>query len=103
VSRSSRIKVEKKFLGGSDIYPLFLDISGRERTYPVQTRTCPLDSSSAAKFDDCFERNFLTISPIDLILLLLAFIILLESRFCYWKMLSSPSSIEVVRGFDFGT
>jgi hypothetical protein len=44
VSHSSRIKVEKKVSRWTRHIPPFLDISGRDRTYPVQDETCPPDS-----------------------------------------------------------
>jgi hypothetical protein len=44
VPHSSRIKDEKKFLGGPDISSNFTRYIWCNRTYPVQGRTCLLDS-----------------------------------------------------------
>jgi hypothetical protein len=57
---------------------------------------------SAAIFDDCFDRNLLTVSLIDRIFSA-GFIILLGSSFYCWKVLSSLFSTVVARGFDFRT
>jgi hypothetical protein len=44
----------------------------------------------------------LTVSLIDPIFSA-GFVILLGSCFCFWKVISSHSSTEVARGFDFVT
>jgi hypothetical protein len=121
VPHSSRIKVEKKelnfekFLGGPDISGtstrqirslvlfgqtnliLFLNISGETRHIRFKGRHV-YQTFSAAMLNDYFncKSNWSHSSSVGIK-------ILLGSFFCYWKVVSSPYSIEVAWGFNFGT
>jgi hypothetical protein len=52
----------------------------------------------SSNFNDCFERNFLTVSPNDSIFPRWVHNFFGSFFYC-WKVLSSPYSIEVAQGF----
>jgi hypothetical protein len=70
-------KLRRKFLGGPDIYPIFLDISGRDRTYPAETGHIRSKVRHVCwtvfnpMFIHYFGNSLLARCPIDLILFLM--------------------------------
>jgi hypothetical protein len=69
VSQESRLR--RKFLVGPDMYPLFW-IYSAETGHILSNAGHVHQTVFHPTFDDCFERNLLTVSPIDPILLPLA-------------------------------
>jgi hypothetical protein len=95
-------KLRRKFLSRSDIYGSSIRYIHRNRTYPVQGRTCPPGSFSSnvcSLFWSYLANRVSNLSHSFSV----AFITLRGSFLCYWLVCSSLPYRVLALGFELGT